>query len=105
LVRNGQPKGIGLVPIYEQDVRLNADSPVYVDWKSPPYVGADLVEWWRRIDTVRRFTKSPESICQSPDFSSFEWAVVKLKTTLPSCMQNWPIQSESQNLKLIIRQN
>lgn len=105
LVQNAQPEGIGLIPLLEQEVRLNANSAVYVDWKSPPYVGADLVEWWRRIDTVYKFVGNPETICRSSDFASIDWALVKNKAIVPACMKSWNVAESAKSLKLIIRPN
>ena len=44
-----------LTPLREGDYRLGAERPVYVDWKSNPYKGSDVLEWWDRVNFVQQF--------------------------------------------------
>ena len=44
-----------LIPLNEGDYRLGAQRPIYVDWKSHPYKGEEVMEWWDRVNFVRNF--------------------------------------------------
>ena len=48
------PDSVLLTPL-EDDYRLGARRAVYVDWKSHPYLGAEVLEWWQRVEFVRQF--------------------------------------------------
>ena len=44
-----------LIPIDWEDFRLVAQRAVFVDWKNHPYLGTEVMEWWRRIQVVQQF--------------------------------------------------
>ena len=44
-----------LVPLKESDYRLGAQRAIYVDWKSHPYRGSEVLEWWDRVTFVQDF--------------------------------------------------
>jgi hypothetical protein len=44
-----------LAPLNEGDYRLGAERAIYVDWKSHPYRGMEVLEWWSRITFVEEF--------------------------------------------------
>lgn len=44
-----------IIPLRGDDYRLGARRAVYVDWKSHPYLGTEVLEWWQRVQFVRRF--------------------------------------------------
>ncbi|MBN2044715.1 MAG: hypothetical protein JW757_06835 [Anaerolineales bacterium] len=44
-----------LVPLKGGDYRLGAQRAIYVDWKSHPYLGGEVLEWWERVNFVRQF--------------------------------------------------
>lgn len=90
-VREADPRGVGLVPLDRMDVRLNAEVPVYVDWKSPPYAGSELAEWWRRVDQVRRYENDPETFCSEPWSQQVDWVLHDVTRTLPTCLEAWPV--------------
>ncbi|MFC1960862.1 DUF6798 domain-containing protein [Chloroflexota bacterium] len=50
LVPSTPPSGWGF-----QDFRLEAQRPLFVDWKSHPYFPTDLLEWWRRVQVTEEF--------------------------------------------------
>lgn len=57
------PDGTYLIPPDEEDFRLESGQPVLVDAKTHPYRGDELLEWWTRLQAVRRFYESGE--CQA----------------------------------------
>ncbi len=58
-----------LIPLNEGDYRLGAQRPVYVDWKSHPYKGEEVLGWWERVEFVREFytldAPARQQACQS----------------------------------------
>jgi hypothetical protein len=82
VVQQARPQGVGLIPLGAENVRLNARVPVYVDWKSPPYAGEDLQEWWRRFDQVGAGT-----FCSGDWNAQIDW--VLLDGPAPPCTQGW----------------
>ena len=52
---HNQPGQLYLTPSKLYDFRLEAGVPVYVDFLSVPYQGADVVEWYRRFLLAARF--------------------------------------------------
>jgi hypothetical protein len=75
-LRADAPRGTGLIPTHLQNVRLNADLPVYVDRKTHPVEPEAVVEWWRRKREVDLAMEDPESLCELVAASSFGWVVV-----------------------------
>jgi hypothetical protein len=59
--RETAPDDVILVPESWENFRLEAERPVYVDYKSHPYLPSEVLEWRRRIQTSRRFYKADES--------------------------------------------
>ena len=47
-----------LIPIKMEHIRLNAQVPIFIDWKSAPKTGAEIIEWKRRIDLANKFYNS-----------------------------------------------
>ena len=94
LVLTAQPEGVGLVPLLAQDVRLNAEVPIYVDWKSAPYLGDDLAQWWLRYDQVAAFERDPESFCKADWAAGIDWVLLPAGAQV-SCLQDWPVLGES----------
>lgn len=100
MVRESGVSGIGLIPLDAENIRLNAGVPVYVDYKSPPYTGKDLVEWWRRVDRVRAFEQDPESFCNDP-WPEIDWILLESDRGMPTCLRNWTLVSPSGEAFLI----
>lgn len=50
-----EPDALVITPRGETAFRLAAQRPQYVDWKSHPYKGEDVLEWWDRIGFVDAF--------------------------------------------------
>jgi hypothetical protein len=44
-----------LVPVTFERFRLAASAPIFVDWKSFPYRGAEIVEWYNRLQLASAF--------------------------------------------------
>ncbi len=49
---------IYLTPIKMQDFRLVSGAPVFVDFKSIPYLDSEVIEWHRRVQLADRFYES-----------------------------------------------
>ncbi|MGD2026688.1 MAG: hypothetical protein PVI99_02645 [Anaerolineales bacterium] len=49
------PDSLLVIPLRGGDYRLGARRAVYVDWKSHPYLGEEVLEWWARVAFVRSF--------------------------------------------------
>lgn len=47
-----------LIPIDLQRFRLSAQAPIYVDFKSIPYLDTDLIEWHERLQRAERWTEA-----------------------------------------------
>ena len=61
-IRQETPEdSILLIPLREGDYRLGAQRPIFVDWKSHPYKGSEVLEWWRRVEFVQAFYELPAS--------------------------------------------
>lgn len=75
LARELPADGIGLAPVYDDGVRLAAPRSVWVDWKSPPYVGDALVQWWARIDAARAAYREPGGVCRLAQREGLRWFI------------------------------
>ena len=51
-------EGVLLVPLGEQNIRLNAQVPIFIDWKAHPYKSEQVIEWYDRVNLVRDFYES-----------------------------------------------
>lgn len=89
LVARVQPAGVGLIPLDAAYVRLNAPAAVYVEYKSPPFMSDDLVEWWRRIDAVRRIERDPEAFCTAGLTPRVDWILRRRSAAVPDCLRSW----------------
>jgi hypothetical protein len=47
------PANTYLIPIKNQDFRLETGAPVYVEFKSIPYSAVDVLEWFQRIQKAQ----------------------------------------------------
>lgn len=47
-----------LIPKEFENIRLNAKTPIFVDYKSHPFKADEVVEWYERIKIVDRFYES-----------------------------------------------
>jgi len=90
LVHTSGVRGVGFIPLDQENIRLNASVPVYVDWKSPPYAGEDLVEWWRRVDQTRGVEQDPESFCAQLA-GEVDWVLLESNHPIPSCLGSWTL--------------
>lgn len=95
LVRNSKVTGVGVIPLIEENIRLNARVPIYVDWKSPPYASADLVEWWTRVDHVRAFELEAEAFCSIAWRQRIDWILMPADLTTPTCTNDWATAGET----------
>lgn len=77
LARELPADGVGLAPVYDDDVRLAAPRAVWVDWKSPPYVGDALVQWWARIDAARAAYQEPGGVCRLAQREGLRWFIAR----------------------------
>jgi hypothetical protein len=103
LVRTSHVSGVGLVPLYEENVRLNAGVRIYVDWKSPPYTSEELIEWWKRVDRVRVFMADTETFCGADWGKGIDWIVLTSRQHVPTCVANWLVSAQSQEWRILTR--
>ncbi len=103
LVDSAMPIGLGLIPLENENLRLNAGYPIYVDRKSPPYKGKDLVNWWTRIDQVQAFEINPELFCTADWARNISWIVRNENQQQASCTNNWPRVTGKDGWQLIQR--
>jgi len=101
LVNETRPTGVGLIPLGAQAIRLNAQVPIYVDWKSHPLVGSEVSEWWSRIDLVRSWEQNPETLCVTELAASVDWVLMPQGTESPSCLNGWDTLGSSEGLVLL----
>jgi hypothetical protein len=103
LVRASRVSGVGLIPLELENVRLNAAVPIYVDWKTTPYLSGDLIEWWKRIDQVKAFTENTETFCAAAWSAGIDWIMLASEQHVPSCVAEWPVAGESQQWRILTR--
>lgn len=103
LVRASAVSGVGLIPLAEENVRLNAAVPIYVDWKSPPYASSDLVEWWTRVDQVRAFERDADAFCSTAWRQRIEWMLLPADRATPTCASDWAIAGETEDWRVLRR--
>jgi hypothetical protein len=58
---------IYLIPIKMQDFRLETGAPIFVDFKSIPYLDGEVLEWYRRIQLATEFYENENVECKSLD--------------------------------------
>jgi hypothetical protein len=103
LVRSAQPVGVGMIPLHADDIRMNGEVPVYVDWKSPPYGAGDLAEWWQRVDRVRAVYDRRHLLCTSDWEEEISWVLWSTRQPLPWCLADWRRLATSVNWRLLQR--
>jgi hypothetical protein len=54
-----------LIPIKMQDFRLETGAPIFVDFKSIPYLDDEVLEWYRRIQLATKFYDNEYLECSS----------------------------------------
>jgi hypothetical protein len=89
LIKQTRPIGLGLIPIDQENVRLNAKVPVYVDWKAAPYLGRDLELWWQRIDQIEGIAMHPQRVCEFLDRVGINWILLEETSSLAACESPW----------------
>ena len=57
--KNISPQQLYVTPLDMQDFRLETGIPVYVEFKSIPYLDVDILEWHRRVRLVNRVYQAP----------------------------------------------
>ena len=57
--KSNSPQQLYATPLDMQDFRLETGIPVYVEFKSIPYLDVDVLEWHRRIRLVNRVYQAP----------------------------------------------
>ena len=56
LAKLNYTEGVLLVPLKgTNDIRLNAQVPIFVDWKSHPYKAEEVIQWFERVNLARDF--------------------------------------------------
>jgi hypothetical protein len=80
--------GVGFIPINMGDVRLNSALPIFVDWKSQPYLSSELDEWWSRIDYSRRANERPDLLCEFLDNKKINWFIFDDDKKVPKCISS-----------------
>ncbi len=62
--RNISKDALFLIPPHFQNFRLNAKRSIVVDWKSPPIVASEIIEWYNRIEDITNYKgiKSPDDV-------------------------------------------
>ena len=101
--KSNKPTGTGFIPISLESLRLELRAPIYVDWKSPPYIGRDLVEWWHRIDTARAIEKNVTMFCDLDNEKSFGWVVWPSRSAKPLCLTSNFRELDAGEYQLFIR--
>jgi hypothetical protein len=96
-------QGTGFIPTEMKDVRLNLRRPIYVDWKSAPYLGPDLAEWWRRIDQASRIEQNPEMFCELDSQQHFGWVISKNSSQVPGCLTRDFVKTAAGKYQLYVR--
>ncbi len=103
LVRTSEVTGVGIVPLAEENIRLNAAVPIYVDWKSPPYASSDLIEWWTRVDQVRAVERDAETFCTTAWRQRIEWMLLPADRATPTCAADWATVGETDAWRVLRR--
>lgn len=52
-----------LIPIKDQDFRLETGAPVYVEFKSIPYLAEEVLEWYQRVQNAQGIYKEKRVSC------------------------------------------
>lgn len=98
-----QPQGVGVVPLGAWSVRLNARVPIYVDYKSPPYAGESLVEWWARVDRVAGTAAEPSAVCDEAWANGISWVLLSPRQELSGCLAEWTQLAEDGGWRVLQR--
>lgn len=98
-----QPEGVGVVPLRAWSVRLNARVPIYVDYKSPPYAGESLAEWWTRVDRVSAIAAEPALVCDAAWASEISWVLLSPQQEVSGCLAEWTQLAEDDGWRVLQR--
>ena len=58
-MENKSPEQLYMIPLDMQDFRLETGMPVFVEFKSIPYLDVEVLEWHRRVRLVNRVYQAP----------------------------------------------
>jgi hypothetical protein len=69
-----QPRGqfLYMVPPEMKEFRLETGKPVYVDFKSHPYLGSDVVRWQQRLRFAQTFYSTPFSCSATTQLTTLQ---------------------------------
>jgi hypothetical protein len=79
---------IYLIPTKMQDFRLETGAPIYVDFKSIPYLDDEVLEWYRRIQLATKFYEDENIACHSMENFRQEGisrVILEADKSLPGC--------------------
>ena len=85
-------EGVLLIPVSREDIRLNAQVPVFIDFKSHPYKAEEVVEWYNRVNLAREFYESESTRERLSTFNrilareNIRFILSDLKNPISSCV-------------------
>ena len=91
-IRANPPSGEGVVPVDEEDLRLNVGYPIYVDFKSHPFEPAAVLSWWGRVGDARRAELNAAALCDVVDGHHEGWVVARppiAEQAQRTCLEGW----------------
>ena len=54
-----------LTPIYIEDIRMNTSIPIFVNWKFHAFKNNEIVDWYERVNIVKKFYRASNLEIQS----------------------------------------
>jgi hypothetical protein len=77
-----------LIPVKLQDFRLAAGAPAFVDFKSIPYSGQEVLEWYLRVKLADAFYKDND--CSVLERLRLDYAITQVITETGSAEESCP---------------
>jgi Domain of unknown function (DUF6798) len=77
-----------LIPVKMQDFRLAAGAPAFVDFKSIPYSGLEVLEWYQRVKLAEEFYKDGD--CSVLKQLRTDYAITQVITESGSAVETCP---------------
>lgn len=91
-IRAHPPAGEGLIPVGQEDVRLNAGHPVYADFKNHPLAPAAVIAWWDRYREAAAAQGDPAALCALVERHHEGWVVAPapvVRAARRHCLSGW----------------
>jgi hypothetical protein len=100
-LKNSELRGVGLVPVEADNLRLGYGLSIYVNSQAAPNASSSIIEWHHRILNAKSIYEKPSRICDSEVRRQVNWIIFPRNQQLPACLRDRKIL-EGETWKAVI---